>query len=261
MFKIVTFFKMLWRYGFDLFKMSSAVSTCLKKFANIYSIQARGRSFASVEAMLTAMGGEDMFNLTQVSVNDHMLNRLCWNRRLVDELITGALRVNYGQGTTLNAFTAYVALAGMEDGKLWSVVGGNWQIAEKVLEASKASLVMDDVVCVKKIEDGNGRVKFTVFTEDGTVTEDFDVVIVANPLNISSIKYENLSNNVYTPAATTPYQRTIATFTNARINQEFFGVGANMRNFPQVILTTAMEQSPFQFNSASVQIPADIRPT
>ena len=46
---------------------------------------------------------------------------------------------------------------------------------------------MDDV-CVKKIEDRHGKVRFTVFTEDGRVTEDFDVVIVANPLNISSIK-------------------------------------------------------------------------
>lgn len=249
---------MLWRFGFDLFKVKSAVSVVLKKFENIYTIQVEGRSFADVEDMLRAMGGEDLYSLTQVSANDHMIRNLHWNRRLVDELIQCIVRVNYGQGTTVNAFTAYVALAGMENGKLWSVVGGNWQIAQKVLEASGASLVMDDVVCVKKIEDGNGKVKFTIFTEDGTVTEDFDVVIVANPLNISSIKYENFSSDVYTAAATTPYQRTVATLANARINQEFFGVGAKKRNFPLVILTSGMEGSPFQFNSVAAETPSDI---
>lgn len=249
---------MMWRYGIDLFRMSRSVSALLKKFKNIYTIQAGGRSFSSVENMLTAMGGEDMYGLTQVSANDHMVNTQHWNKRLIDEIIVGALRVNYGQGATLNAFTAYVALAGMEDGKLWSVVGGNWQIAEKVLEASGASLVMDDVVCVEKVEDGNGKVKFIIITEDGTEIEDFDVVVVANPLNLSSIKYENFSSDVYTAAATTPYQRTVATLASARINQEFFGVAPDQRNFPQIILTTGTEGAPFQFNSVGTEIPSDI---
>ena len=237
--------------------MNSSVSALLKKFDSIYSIQAGGTSFANVEDMLTAMGGEDMCHLTQVSANDYMLNMKQWNERLVKELVTSVVRINYGQGTTLNAFAAYVALAGVQNGKLWSVVGGNWQIAQKVLKASGASLVMDDVVRVTKIDDGSGKVKYTIMTEDMTETGDFDVVIVANPLNLSSIKYENFSHDVYTAAATTPYQRTVSNFANARINQEFFGVEAG-KSFPQVILTSGMEGCPFQFNSVAVEIPSDI---
>ena len=237
--------------------MNFSASSLLKKFRNIYDLQEKGTTYESVADMLTDMGGEDMYNLTQVSAHDYMLDNLHLNERVINQLITGALRVNYGQGTTVNAFTTYVSLAGMEDGKLWSVIGGNWQIAEKVLEASEASLVMDDVVSVTKTE-RDGQTKYIITTEDGTKSEGFDVVIIANPLNLSSIKYENFSNDVYTAAATTPYQRTVATFLKATINEEFFGESCNENGFPLVILTTDDDGYPFQFSSVAVETPSDI---
>ena len=256
--KIYTFFQVLWRYGFDLFRMNRSVSALMKEFASIYSIQASGRTFATVEDMLTAMGGREMYEKTQVLTSDYFLNTEQWNKRLVGEVVKSALRMNYGQGLTVNAFTAYVSLAGMEDGSLWSVVGGNWKIAEKVLEASGATVVEDDVVSVKKTLDENGKTKFTITTEDGTVTSGYDAVVVANPLNLSSIKYENFSNDFYTAAATTPYQRTVATFVQGKINQKFFGVKTDDQKFPHVILTSNSEEAAFQFNSVEIQIPSEV---
>ena len=255
--KIFDIIKGLWRYGLSSIKMSFFINSLTKKFSNIYDLQASGKTYASVSDMLTAMGGKEMSDLTNVSADNYISSNLHWNKRLVDEFITGAMRVNYGQDISVNAFTTFVALAGMEDGSLWSVVGGNFKIAEKVLEASGAKLVMEDVIRVTKTEGENG-IKYTIVTEDGNETGDFDAVIVANPLNLSSIKYENFSSDVYTAAAMTPYHRTVATFIKGSINQELFGEPANAKNFPLVVVTTNMEGPPFEFNSVGFEIPSEI---
>lgn len=246
---------MLWRYGWDLFRMNSFVSALLEKFCTIYTLQASGKAYTNVEDVLAAMGGEDMSRMMKVSTREYMLDEKHWNEVLVNELVTAALRVNYGQGLSVNAFTACTALAGMDDSKLYSVVGGNYRIAEHALNESNATLIMDDVVSVMKNHDSS--VKYTITMRDGKVKDGYDVVIVANPLNLSSIKYENFSNVVYTAAATTPYQRTVATFCNGEINTEVFG-DSSLENFPQVILTTEMKSPPFKFSSVAVEIPSEV---
>ena len=238
--------------------MKRLVSAMLKKFVTIYSLQASGRAFTTVEDMLTAVGGPDMYKKTQLSSRDHFLNEARLDPRLVDEIILCAARANYGQSLAVNAFTAYVSLAGTEDGSLWSIVGGNKKLAEKALEASRAAVIEDDVVRVTKVQGEDGKTKFTVCTKDGTETSGYDVVIVANPLNISSIKYENFKDDFYTAAATTPYQRILATFVRGEINQKFFGIKSEERNFPQIILTTGSDGAPFVFNSVGVAVPSEI---
>ena len=94
--------------------MDMRVRSTLKKFISIYDLQAQGQAFVTVPDMLKAMGGEEMFELTQMSTKDYMLRKLGWPEKLVDELVTGALRMNYGQGGEVNAFTGFVALAGMK---------------------------------------------------------------------------------------------------------------------------------------------------
>ncbi len=259
-FSIINSIKILWRYGLDLFRLKRSVSSLLDNFSSIYELQESGKAYSNLHDMLEAMGGEHMYGLTQVSAHDYMRGTLNWNEKLVDELITGALRVNYGQDTSVNAFTAYVALAGMEDGKLWSVVDGNWQIPAKVLEESAATVLSEDVTKVSKVVNQNGQTKYHINTSGGGDDGlDYDVVIVANPLNLSSVEYENFSGNVYTPAATTPYHTTVATFIKGIIKQDFFGEDPKQNNFPQNILTKDMEGCPIQFNSIGSEIPSEIK--
>ena len=254
---ILQFFQLLWRYGFDLFRANFFLSGILKKFRTIYRLQKNGTAFANVDDMLQAMGGQFMSALMKVSAYEYMRNELNWNEKLINELITGALRVNYGQSTSVNAFVAAVALAGGQDGSLWRVVGGNCKIARCVLEDSDASVIMEDVVSVTKIEEYDS-IKYAINTADGKIEEGYDVVVVANPLNTSSIKYDNFSSDVYTAGATTPYQRVIATFYKGKINQQFFGELTDVPNFPQLILTTDMQSPPFNFNSINIEVPSEI---
>ena len=214
--------------------------------------------------MLRAMGGDYLFQLTQVNTSDFMLNRMGYSQRLVDEIVCPALRVNYGQNTDMDAFTALVALAGMQDDSLWSVQGGNKLVPEKTLEASKSFYHHSMVTTVSR-NTSKGRVQYTVYYKDflsgGDEKEEFDIVIVASPLNLSSIKYEDFPVPVYTPPATTPFHRTVATFVKGEINPSFFGVPAttSMSKFPLTILTEKLEEGcPVDLCSMSVLVPADV---
>ena len=253
---ILTMLKSLWHYGLSLVKMDFSVKRVLKKFDTIYNLQKDGASYSTVPEMLKAMGGEDMSSLIQVSAHDHF-TKLGWSKELIDQLITGAMRMNYGQTTSVNAFCTYVSLAGMEDGSLWSVVGGNWQIPEKVLEASGATFHKKDVMTVTRVST-EGKVQYKITTEDGADTGgDFDVVIIANPLNTSAINFLNFPTAIYSSATTTPYQRTVSEFVQGRINKSFFNISDTDKGFPQVILTTEMTGAPFDFRCVAIEVPSE----
>ena len=192
----------------------------------------------------------------------------------MDELICCAMKANYGQNNKdLDAFTAFVSLAGMEVKSLWNVVGGNYQIPLKALESSKATLVQAEVTSVTRNDD-SAKMSYTVTykkqaqetsdpsPEEGLST-DFDIVIIAHPLNLSTITFENFPMQIYTPAAKTPYHRTVATFVKGEVNGAMFGLkgSAYPTSFPLDILTNDLVDSPVDFNSVSTQIPVDIKDT
>ena len=257
---IINLLKTLWHYGWSIVRMNFMVKSVLNKFKNIYTLQANGQSFASVPDMLKAIGQDGMFGLTQVTAKKHFVDDEGLSERLVEEFIMSAMRINYGQSVnSVDAFTTYVSLAGVEDGSLWSVVGGNWKIPSNALEASGATLHEDEVTAVTRVGESDGKVQYKITTEsDGEVPGNFDVVIVANPLNTSNTKYENFSTDPYTAAAMTPYHRTVAELIKGRINTEFFGVPGNDKTFPTTILTKELEGAPFAFCSVGLEIPSEI---
>lgn len=251
----ITIIKSLWRYGLSLIRMDYYVRAVLKKFVNIYDLQRNHQSFATVQEMLKAMGGQEFIDLTQTKAEDFLIGKLGWSEKLVKELVVAALRMNYGQNGNVDAFTTLVALAGMEENSLWSVVGGNKLIAKKSLEASGASMHWEEVDSIARVE-SDGKVSYSV--QCGQSSLQFDVVIIANPLNISTMKFLNFPTPVYSKAATTPFQRTVAEFVKGEINPAFFGLETCGRDFPQTILTTEMEGSPFEYRSVGILIPSEI---
>ena len=263
---IVNKIKILWNYGFSLFKLSRKISSSLKKFSTIYDKQADGITYRTVPEMLQAMGGEEFFQETQVTAENYLIDGLGWNRRMVDELVCSAMKVNYGQNNAIDAFTAFVSLAGVDVGSLWSVVGGNYHIPKKALEASRATLHSAEVSSVTRVENGSNvsyNLEYKDLSVDNTpsvTVKDFDVVIVAHPLNVSKVKFENFPMTIYSDAAKTPYHRTVATFIKGEINGETFGITGNKypRSFPLDILTTDLENPPVVFNSIGNNIPVTV---
>ena len=255
--KIVNVFRVLWRYGSSLFTMNSVVKKLLRDFVNIYTLQAENHSYRTVPDLLRAMCGEDMYHLTQVSSESYFLRDLGLQERLVRELITGAMRMNYGQGLQVNAFTCAVSLAGVEDRSLWSVVGGNRLIPEAVLAQSGATLHRCAVTGIARIE-REGRVTFSLQTDRDSSLEEYDAVIIATPLHEKEIKFCSFSTPIYTEAITnTSYHRTVAEFIDGELDPAFFSL-ASHADSPLIILTSELSQTaPFQFCSVAINIPSE----
>lgn len=263
--QFINILAIVWHYGLgSVLRMHLHVRAMLRKFTTIYDLQARGRSFTTVPEMLKAMGGQDLYKLTQVSAEEYLIKELGLSEKLVKELVTGAMLTIYGQNARVNAFAALASLVAMEGDKLWSIVRGNRLLAEKVLLASSATLHERQVCAIRRIR-RNGRTLYSVLTNNVTVERapelprEFDAVIVANPLNTSSIQFEDFPTPVYTNAATTPYQRTIVTLIQGELDPTFFGLDMFDKDFPQYIFTTdSIQECPVNFNSLHLQIPAEI---
>lgn len=189
---------------------------------------------------------------------------LGWNPKLVDDLVCCAMKNNYGQNNEIDAFTAFVSLAGAEDGTLYSVIGGNYQIPKRALEASMAQLHVAKVTKVTKQKDAKYTVEYqSMDGSNATSSEgEFDVVIIAHPLNLSSVEFVNFSQPIYTDATKTPYQRILATLVKGYPNAQLFGGYSSPkhypRNFPLSIFTNEMKNSPVNFNSLEQKMPVGI---
>lgn len=100
----MNYIKLIWRYGlFDLYAMDKFITNMLKNFSNIYQLQKNQEAFQSVPEMLNAMGGKEFYNYTQQTTRQ-TLEKIGLKPRLIDELVTAVMRINYGQDVTLNGF-------------------------------------------------------------------------------------------------------------------------------------------------------------
>ena len=270
---ICTDLKLLFRYGFSLIRFQLFLKSTLKKYSTIYQLQSEGHAFSTVPDLLNAMGGESFIEETQLSAQHYFVGKLGWSQQMIDEIFVPGLRVNYGQNANVGAFTTMVSMAGAEGNSLWSVVGGNKQIPEKALSWANATFHHSEVLNITRVQQSNSlSPKYTITyqdvagsslgdegREDTATTEQFDAIIFANPLPISRVAFTDFPQPVYTPATTTPYHRTVATFVKGEVDPSFFGLKAYGKDFPFNIMTTAStpDEISFPLCCISLLIPSD----
>ena len=177
------------RYGVEsAFKLEYFVDNLLKSFSSIYDeLDKPDTHFKTVEEMLQLMSpvsrkgdsSDEMMDLTKVTLAEKLLS-LGVDPLLVEELVTVATRVNYGQmPDSLHAFVGSVGLAGT-GGSLWAVEGGNKMVASCNMRNAMATGYRGTATGISRNEEG-----FTVkieFEGAAPVTRDYDAVIVAAPL-------------------------------------------------------------------------------
>ena len=83
--------------------MNKFITKMLKNFSNIYTLQEKEQVFYSVPDMLRSMGGEAFYGYTQQTTRQ-VLETIGLKPRLINELVTAVMRINYGQDVTLNGF-------------------------------------------------------------------------------------------------------------------------------------------------------------
>ena len=177
------------RYGVEsAMKLEYFVDNLLKSFSNIYDeLDKPDTYFETVEEMLKAMSpvsrtgdsSDEMMELTKVTLAEKLLS-LGVDPLLVDELVTVATRVNYGQmPDSLHAFVGSVGLAGT-GGSLWALEGGNKKVASCNMRNARASGYRGTATQISRKKEGfSVRIEFEAAAP---VTKDYDAVIIAAPL-------------------------------------------------------------------------------
>eukprot|EP00439_Symbiodinium_sp_Y106_P075225 s526_g14.t2 len=206
--RVVTLARMLWRYGLGPIKLDRWVGGFLKSFETIYRLQKEGKAFSTPRRLLAAL--DHRFSPMLDETLEDRLRRDGFNERMIQELASGMVRVNYGQGLGVGAFVGAVALCGSQ-GPLWAVEGGNQMLAAKMLESSRARLHR---ARVRQVEANDGRYQIHADIKEGEIlTEDYDLVFLAAPLqNSQDLELSGISSKDLLAKVVRPYQRIYATF-------------------------------------------------
>jgi len=244
--------RMVFRYGiWSLLKLDNFVSNLLNNFGNIYSKLDDGEAYSTVSELLDGMSpvsrkgkqSQEMMDLTKISLKDK-LESLDISSLLIEELVTVATRVNYGQmPDKLHAFVGAVGLAGV-DGDLWAVEGGNERVVHCALEKSKARIVKGGVQEVVKTNELY-EIKYTTDNEV-LATERYEMVIIASALTSDKSSISVLPSKQEFPGS---YHTTVATIVRGNlILNENITTTTNFFLSPTNHLVSVAQLSPVDFN-------------
>ncbi|XP_043844287.1 prenylcysteine oxidase 1 [Dromiciops gliroides] len=251
---IINMIKLVWHYGFQFLRMHMWVEDILDKFMRIYRYQSHDYSFSSVEGLLHALGGDEFTGMLNRTILQS-LQKAGFSEKFLNEIVTPAMRVNFGQSTSINGFVGAVSLSATDSG-LWSVEGGNKRVCEELLRFSKAHLISGSVIHIEEKAKTGGTKKayeITYKTNSGINTDLYDIVMVAAPLNrkMSNISFLNFDPPI--PEFHQYYHHLVTTFVHGRVNASFFGLTTTDTFHLTDILTT---DNPHLFiNSISVVSP------
>jgi len=216
------------RYGLEsAFKLEYFIDNMLKSFTGIYSKLNSEKFYMTVEDILKDMSpvsktGEvstEMTDLTGVTLKDK-LESLGVGDLLIDEMVTVATRVNYGQMPhSIHAFVGAVGLAGM-DGELWAVEGGNKDVVKCASMRARTKNFRGEVTAVEKI---NNEFRLKIELEGLEPRyQTADVVVIATPLT-SDVASIQLPEGVKQDQFPGHYHKTVATVVQGNLIPEAVG--------------------------------------
>ncbi|KAK2445067.1 farnesylcysteine lyase [Trifolium repens] len=222
------------RYGFSLFKMQNFVKDAVDRFGKYYEETGSRPIFETVDEMLKWSG---LFNLTTRTLQEELVDAGL-SPLLINELVTVITRINYGQSVYMSGLGGAVSLAG-SGGGLWSIEGGNFQMAAGLINRSEVALHLQEEI--KSVADLGDYYELNS-TKGNSYT--CDVAVVATPLDELNIQF--------IPPISIPVrklQHTHATFVRGLLNPVYFGLKAAAK-IPDLVAT--LEDPKLPFTSISV---------
>jgi len=137
---LLTFLKILYRYGLSPFSVQSIVNETLDKFMKLYE-----NDFGSFESINELFEKLNLLNETQITLNDYLASKGV-AQIYIDEIASVATRANYGQDTTnISAFAGLITLVALNL-KSWQLNEGNDILASKMVQASKAKVFFNSPI-------------------------------------------------------------------------------------------------------------------
>lgn len=221
--------RMFFRYGISLLKMTNFVEATVDSFLKYYESKETRPIFSNVEDMLKWAG---LYNLTTQTLEEELVG-LKFSPLLIQELITVITRINYGQSVSISGLAGAVSLAG-SGGDLWSVEGGNWQMAAGLVNRSDVTLHLQE-----EIESVTNLGDFYELKSTKGNSYTCQVTVVATPLDELSIHF--------TPEISIPerkLQHTYTTFVEGLLNPAYFGLNS-VSDLPELVGTIESPELPF----------------
>ncbi|KAJ6798338.1 farnesylcysteine lyase [Iris pallida] len=229
---------LFWRYGFSLLRMNRFVQEMVDRFCLYYSEFESRPVFDNVEEMLKWSG---LHALTQRTLEQELTNAGL-SSLLISELITVITRINYGQSVGISGLAGAVSIAGSDPG-LWSVDGGNWQLAAGLINHSKTTLHLHEEI--SSIVDAGG---YYVLNSVKGNNYSCKVTVIATPLDELNI---TIDPPVVVPSR--KLQHTFTTFVRGLLNLTYFGF-SHASDIPVLIGTLETPVVPFRVSLFSRNI-------
>ncbi|NXI45523.1 PCYOX oxidase, partial [Galbula dea] len=255
----INLLKLLWNYGLNPLRMYMWVEDILDKFMRIYRYQSHDYAFSSNERLLHALGGNHFTQLLNQSI-DEAMQSAGFSSKFISDMVVPPMRLNYGQGVSVNGFVGALSLAWVDSG-LWSVKEGNRLVCVGLLQASKAEVIPSTVLSIEpKVRPGpTGEPEklyyVTSSTAAGLTGDIYDIVMVAAPLGhrLANITFRGFDPPI--PQLSKPYQQIVTTLVHGRLNTSFFGYQDPSAFRLGAIFTT--ENPKFFINSLEMVSPAE----
>lgn len=217
------------RYGLSLLKMESFVEATVNKFLRYYESFETRPVFETVEQMLQWSG---LYNLTTQTLHEE-LTAVGLSPLLIQELVTVITRINYGQSVSISGLAGAVSLAG-SGGGLWSIEGGNYQMASGLINSSDVELHLHE-----EIHSVSYLGEYYELNSTKGNSYACEVTAIATPLDELNIQF--------TPPVSIPprkLQHTYATFVRGLLNPVYFGL-KSVAKLPELVATMEDPELPF----------------
>jgi hypothetical protein len=182
----------VWRYGDAPLKAERAVEDLVQKLLHIYQAQQEGKTYSTAEELLESLGLLDAIRVDSETILrrafSHSVNAQSplseSYRRFLDEFVFSLGNINYGQGLELNGLAGMVAMKG-KGSELHSVVGGNRQIVERLLERYNGVTVKLNSPVKVKVEQPSSKGARSCRSQYPTIVglnpTDFDCIVSSHP--------------------------------------------------------------------------------
>lgn len=174
------------RYGLSLLRMRRLAKESLRRWSQVYPLQASHVMFQTPKELLGAI---DLFAMTQQD-SQELLTRNDIGRLVIDEFFNGISRAVFDQDASINGFAGMVALvaAGAAGGHAFYLTGGNDRLCEELLRASKARVQLSGAVVELRIDRAADRKEtIRLVLEEGS--QNFDAVILATPIEAAALDF------------------------------------------------------------------------
>ncbi|XP_008783319.1 farnesylcysteine lyase [Phoenix dactylifera] len=217
------------RYGFSLLRMERFVKTMVERFLLYYKGFESRPVFETVEEMLK---WSNLYGLTRRTLQEELADARL-SPLLISELVTVITRINYGQNVSISGLAGAVSLAGSDSG-LWSVDGGNWQLAAGLVKHTNATLYLHE-----EIDSISYSGSYYVLNSIKGNSYNCEVTVIATPLDELNITFE--------PPVSVPNRRlqhTFTTFVRGLLNPNYFGLNS-ASEIPNLVGTVELPDIPF----------------